>query len=275
MSFGPPLSEADVPLFDSAVVPRYLSFFASLAVQMLLPFSPARIAHPGCRVGFPHLEIAERFPEGEIIGSDISESALEIARGKAEGISGATLSYEAGDGISPSMSPGSFTHALGIHPFGGPDQRAKLLADLERLLLPGGQAVISLPVRGSFPEVNDMLREFALRQDLAELGKAVDTAIANRPTIETLSEELEAAGLADIDVDVSLIAISFASGRELVEDPIWRLMVLPDMAAILPVEVAQLAAAFRYVEDAIQKYWSEGVLELTINVGCASGRKLA
>jgi hypothetical protein len=134
---------------------------------------------------------------------------------------------------------------------------------------------VSLPVRGSFPEVNDMLREFALRQDLPELGKAVDAAIANRPTIETLSEELESAGLADIDVDVSLIAISFTSGRDLVEDPIWRLMVLPDMASILSVEAAQLGAAFRYVEDAIQKYWSEGVLELTINVGCASGRKPA
>jgi SAM-dependent methyltransferase len=262
-------------LFDSAVVPRYLSFFASLAVQMLLPFSPARLAHLGCRVGFPHLEIAERFPECEIIGADPSEAAIEIAREKAEGVPSARLVYEAATGLASAMEPGSFTHALGIHPMGGPEERTRLLADLDRLLLPGGQAVISLPVRGSFPEVSDMLREFALRQDLPELGKAIDTATANRPTIETLSEELESAGLTDIDVDVSLIAISFDSGKELIEDPIWRLMVLPDMAAILPAEVAVLAAAFKYVEDAIQKYWSEGVLELTINVGCASGRKPA
>ena len=275
MSFGPLLGEADVPLFDSAVVPRYLSFFASLAVQMLLPFSPARIAHLGCRVGYPHLEIAERFPECEILGSDPSEHAIEMARSKAEGISGATLTYEAGDGITPSMEPGTFTHAMAIHPMGASEQRGVVLTQLQRLLLPGGQAVISLPVRGSFPEVNDMLREFALRQDLPDLGKAVDTAIANRPTIETLSEELESAGLTDIDVDVSLIAISFASGRDLVEDPIWRLMVLADMAEILPADAPLLQTAFRYVEDAIQKYWSEGVLELTINVGCASGRKPA
>lgn len=275
MSFGPLLGEADITPFDNAVVPRYLSFFASLAVQMLLPFSPSRIAHLGCRVGYPHLEIAERFPECDIVGGDASEAAITFACGRAEGISGATLSYEVGEGLTPGMEPGSFTHAMAIHPMGGPDQRAKLLADLNRLLLPGGQAVVSLPVRGSFPEVSDMLREFALRQDLAELGKAIDVAIQNRPTIETLSEELEDAGLTDIDVDVSLIAISFASGRELIEDPIWRLMVLADTAAILPVEAPLLATAFKYVEDAIQKYWSEGVLELTINVGCASGRKPA
>lgn len=275
MSFGPLLAEADVMPFDTAVVPRYLSFFASLAVQMLLPFSPARIAHLGCRVGYPHLEIAERFPEGELLGVDGSEAAITFARSRAEGIEGVHLRYEVGDARSPALEPGSFTHAMAIHPMGGPEARAALLADLSHLLLPGGQAVVALPVRGSFPEVNDMLREFALRQDLPDLSKAVDAAIQSRPTIETLSEELESAGLTDIDVDVSLIAISFASGRELIEDPIWRQMVLADTAQILAVDEATLAPAFRYVEDAIQKYWSEGVLELTINVGCASGRKPA
>jgi SAM-dependent methyltransferase len=240
---------------------------------MMLPFSPAKIAHLGCRVGYPHLEIAERFPESVIIGTDPSEAAIALARGKAEGIGGAKLSYLVTDTLPPEMEPGTFTHALSIHPMGGPEQRARLLSDMHRLLIPGGQAIVALPVRGSFPEINDMMREFALRQDLADLGKAVDVAAANRPTIETINEELENAGLADIDVDVSLIAISFASGREFVEDPIARLMVLTDMAAILPIEHNLLQTAFKYVEDAIQKYWSEGVFELTINVGCASGRK--
>jgi hypothetical protein len=29
------------------------------------------------------------------------------------------------------------------------------------------------------------------------------------------------------------------------------------------------------VRDAIDKYWSEGSFELSINVGCATGRRLA
>jgi hypothetical protein len=29
------------------------------------------------------------------------------------------------------------------------------------------------------------------------------------------------------------------------------------------------------VRDAIDNYWSEGTFELTVNVGCASGRRLA
>ena len=272
MTFGAPLNEADALLFESAVVPRYLSFFASLAVQMLLPFSPAKIAHLGCRVGYPHIDIAERFPESLIVGVDSSEAAIAIARGKGEGLSNATAEYLVSEGIQ-GMELGSFTHSLAIHPMGGPDERARILSDLQRLLLPGGQAVFSLPVRGSFPEINDMLREFALRQDLPDLTKAVDLAASSRPTIETVSEELENAGLTDVDVDVSLLAISFESGRDFVDDPIARLMVFADIAAVLPADPSLLQTAFRYVEDAIQKYWSEGVFELTVNVGSASGRK--
>ena len=99
MSFGAPLSEADAALFENAVVPRYLSFFASLAVQMLLPFAPARIVHPGCRVGYPHIEIADRFPDCNIVGFDPSEAAIALARQRVEGISGVTIDYVVGDEI--------------------------------------------------------------------------------------------------------------------------------------------------------------------------------
>jgi hypothetical protein len=38
-------------------------------------------------------------------------------------------------------------------------------------------------------------------------------------------------------------------------------------------EINDLKKPLEYVRDAIDKYWSEGTLELTLNVGCASARK--
>jgi hypothetical protein len=163
---------------------------------------------------------------------------------------------------------------MSIHPIGNAEERSKLLGELRRLLVPGGQALVALPLRGSFPEINDMIREFALRQDMADLSKAVDTAAANRPTIETISEEFENAGLTEVDVDVHLIAVSFNNGREFLEDPTAKLMVMPDMRALLPLDAVSIERSLQYVHEAISKYWSEGVFELTINVGCASGRRL-
>ncbi len=273
MSFGAPLTEAEAAIFEDTVVPRYLSFFGGLCAEMLLASPSASIAHLGCRTGYPDPMIAERVPKSSIIGVDSSPSALDVARAKATLISDVQTAYQLEESLPTQLREGGFSHVYSIHPICDAAGRAALLGEMHRLLVPGGQALLALPLRGSFPEINDMVREFALRQDLPELGKAVDTAAASRPTIETISEELENAGLGEIDVDVQLIAVSFNDGREFLEDPIAKLMVFPEMNVLLSLDSELIGPCMRYVQDAITKYWSEGVFELTVNVGCASGRK--
>jgi ubiquinone/menaquinone biosynthesis C-methylase UbiE len=274
MSFEPVFTAADAASFESSVVPRYLSFFGALATDMLLPHSPAVIAHVGCRTGYPDGIIADKIPGSAVVGVDASVAALDMAAGKAALLSGVEASYHLSQAIPTALPGDSFTHAMCIHPIGNVEERSKILSELRRVLVPGGQALIALPLRGSFPEINDMIREFALRTDMADLSKAVDTAAASRPTIETISEEFENAGLTEVDVDVHLIAVSFNNGREFLEDPTARLMVMPDMRALLPLDSLTIDRSLQYVAEAIGKYWSEGVFELTINVGCASGRRL-
>lgn len=273
MTFGAPLGAGDAEVFESFVVPRYLSFFGALAIEMMLPFQPAKVAHVACRTGYPDAGIAEKLGDVELFGVDPSPAAIEVAMQKSTLVSNLRASYTVADGM-PTELPQVFTHAISLHPSCDAAGRAAVLAELHRVLLVGGQAVLALPLRGSFPELNDMVREFALRQDLADLARNVENAVHSRPTIETVAEEFESAGLTDVDVDVQLIAVSFESGREFLEDPIARLMVMPDMRALLGGDAAQLDECMKYVETAISKYWSEGVFELTVNVGCASGRRL-
>lgn len=272
---GPLLSDDDADTFETSVVPRYLAYFGSLTAEMLLPCEPAQIAHLGCRTGYPDSVLADKVPHGSFVGVDASAPAVELAQAKASLHSDMRATYQIGDDLPTALAEATFTHAFAIHPICDAEGRAKLLAEFRRVLLPGGQAILAIPLRGSFPELNDMIREFALRQDLADLSKAVDTAAASRPTIETVSEEFEEAGLTEVDVDVQLVAVSFSNGREFLDDPIAKLMVFPDMRAILPIEDKIMAPCMRYLHDAISKYWSEGVFELTVNVGCASGRRLA
>lgn len=274
--FGPPLSPADAVLFENAVVPRYLSFFASLVVDMMLAHESASVAHLGCRNGFPDPIVADKLPGARLIGIDPSAPALELARTKAALFSGMHASYVVAESlpeISTILPEASLTHAFTLHPICRQSERSQLMAELRRLLIPGGQALIALPLRGSFPEIADIARECALKQDLSDLGAAVDVAVAARPTIETIAEELEGVGLDEVDVDVQLIAVSFESGREFLEDPISRLMVFPETAAMLDVEPHLLDTMFKYLHHAVSKYWSEGVFELTVNVGCASARR--
>jgi SAM-dependent methyltransferase len=275
MSLGPPLSAAEAAVFDASVIPRYLAFFGAAAAEMVFPWAQSMIVNIGCRTGYVEPLLAERVPGATVMSVDPSPEALEIARNKTSSLGALTVSHQVVDRLPVPLASDSFTHGLAVHPVVSAQERYALLAELRRIVVVGGQALVALPVRGSFPEIYDMLREYALRQDLPNFGKAVEVAVASRPTIESLSEEFEKVGLGEVDVDVQLLGVSFNSGREFLDDPIAQFIVFPDTRALLEVDSAAVDSAFRYVQDAITKYWSEGTFELTVNVGCASGRRIA
>jgi len=266
------LSPADAAILETFVVPRYLSLFGELAQQMLLVGESARILHLGCRTGYPDLKIYEHSEGADIVGIDVSLPALELARNKAQVMGGdVRIEYRPAEEGGLAGEDGLYTHALALHPNVGTDQRLHLLSEMERLLCSGGQAVIALPLRGSFQEISDLFREYALKHDDSEFSKTIEAALLARPSIELLSEELERVGLADVDVEIRQTSLTFDSGRAFVEDPVTRLLILPEVRAWLGVE--DVASPLSYVRDAIDKYWSEGKLELSLNVGCASARK--
>jgi SAM-dependent methyltransferase len=264
------LTPADAAIFETFVVPRYLSFYGDLVLEMLLAGGAVRIAHLGCRTGYPDLKIYERIDQTEIVGFDTSIPALELARNKATVRGADTLEYRVQENGAMDDEAAQFTHVIALHPVLTADQRVALFKEIRRLLCPGGQALIATPLRGSFQEVLDLYREYALKYDDADFSKAVEFAIATRPTIESLSEELETVGLEDIDVEIRATTLPFDSGRAFVEDPVNRLLILPELSASLGVQ--DMAKPLEYVRDAVDRYWSESKLELSINVGCASAR---
>jgi SAM-dependent methyltransferase len=272
---GPVLNEqkltpADAAIFETFVVPRYLSFYGELVMDMLLAGGAVRIAHLGCRTGYPDLKIYERLDQTEIVGFDTSIPALELARNKATVRGAESIEYRVHENGALEEEAAQFTHVIALHPVLTADQRLELFKEIRRLLCPGGQALIATPLRGSFQEVLDLYREYALKYDDGEFSKAVELSIATRPTIESLSEELETVGLDDIDVEIRTTTLPFDSGRAFVEDPVNRLLILPELSASLGIQ--DMSKPLEYVRDAVDRYWSESKLELSINVGCASAR---
>jgi SAM-dependent methyltransferase len=265
------LTPADAAIFETFVVPRYLSLYGDLALDLLLAGDAARVIHVGCRTGYPDLKLYERVDQAEIVGLDASISALELARNKAVARRAESIEYRVLEDGLAELESEQFTHALCLHPIADAEQRLALFSEFKRLLCPGGQALIALPLRGSFQEVADLLREYALKVDDNEFSKAVEYALATRPSIESLSEELEGAGFEDVDVEIRQTFLPFDSGRAFMEDPVTRLQILPELRTWLG-EQHDLKKALEYVRDAIDKYWSEAKLELTVNVGCASAR---
>ena len=132
-----------------------------------------------------------------------------------------------------------------------------------------------MPLRGSFFEIHDLLRECALKFERDELSKAVDVAAQLRPTEDTFKKELEAVGFDRVTVDLRTRTLRFDGGRRFFEDPVTRLVLLPELRAALgdAADPKDGLDPFDYVVDAIDKYWSDATFELTVHVGVVSGRK--
>ncbi len=271
-----PLAPPDAAVFETFVVPRYLRWFGDLACEMLI--APERrgdaiVAHLGCRTGFPDRLLVETLGPMRLVGTDPSLAALELARAKAAAIAELSSDYRPFDKFPSPLPEGAFTHALALHPMGRASARLHFAMEAQRVLLPGGEFVFALPLRGSFVEIADLLREYAVKYDAMVVADAVEAATALRPSPESLGEELEALGFVDVDVDFRTVGVPFQGGRDLFEDPTTRLLLIPEWQSNLNLDADRLSAAFAYVREAVDRYWAEGGFELSVHVGCARAFK--
>jgi SAM-dependent methyltransferase len=266
------LSPADAAIFETFVVPRYLSLFGELALEMLLESEDAQVVHLHCRTGYPDRGIAMKLPGSAIIGLDASPAALELARAKAATMPQMVSEYRVLQELPGDLTEGVFSHGLMLHAAVDEADRRAVLSELARLLADHGQALVAMPLRGSFQEIGDLLREYALKNDDTRVDRAAEEAALLRPTVETFGAEMEEAGFEFVDVSLRPATLRFQSGRDFFEDPIARLVVLPEMRQALGLE--DVEGPLGYVREAIDKYWSQGTFELTVNVACATGRRI-
>ncbi len=265
------LGPEDAAIFETFVVPRYLSMFGDRMLAMLARGKDARVCHLQCRTGYPDRLLLEPLPNAEIYGTDNSPHAIDLARAKALAVGGGSFHYRVVDGFPLPFPTGAFSHAFTIHPLAAPAERTRLFEELARLLPARGQALVGMPLRGSFAEIADLLRECALKHELADLSNAVEAAVQLRPTEELLARELAEAGFEYVEASAEPRTLKFGSGRDFLEDPVTRLLFLPEFRVNLAME--DIEAPLAYVRDAIDKYWSAGTFELGVIVGVVSGRR--
>ena len=144
------LGPSDAAVLETFVVPRYLTLFGEAALDMFLSSGAAAVVHLGCRTGYPDELIADRLSSGSIVGLDPSPPAIDLARTKGALIPSVSTDYEVFTGYPTGLAPGAFTHGISLHPSVVLDDRRSLMAEMARLIVPQGQVLLSLPMRGSF-----------------------------------------------------------------------------------------------------------------------------
>jgi SAM-dependent methyltransferase len=88
--------------------------------------------------GFAAFEIAPLVPEGYVLGIDIEEDAILLAGYKAGKSGLRNIGFRTGDALSLDFDDCSFDVALGSQTFGDIDFQKRSLAEMVRVLRPGG-----------------------------------------------------------------------------------------------------------------------------------------
>lgn len=268
---GPAYDEADVELLHADVLPKYLAFFNALAVERLLQAPRSALMACGPLASSIVDLASERLPHLTIRGFEPSDASVRKYVERKNG-SSPKVDFDVLSSLPFRTADASFTHAMAIHPVAAAPIRLELLKEVSRVLVPAGQLIVALPLRGSYPEIADMLREYALKHDSPRFGEAIEIAAQSRPTPETLTEDLEMLGFEDVQVDVELLSVPFDTGRDFAAHPLFRLIVAPELTSMME-STEDVHNALEYAKSAIGMYWSEGQFDLTVNLGCASARK--
>lgn len=264
----PVFDENEAAVVDTFVVPSYLRMFWEATDKFLLVGEAARVVVLGALTGYPVEQMLRRLPNTTGVGIDPSESCVALASSK---LPSELFRFFAGNPTATRLEPAAFSHALVLHPVGRAEDRQLLLQEAARLLYAEGQLLLSLPLSGSFAEIIDLLEEFSLKYDDTNIARALEHSAAERPTIEMLADELEAAGFRDIDFDVVHESLVYDSGRAFLEDPALRYFITPQLEASLA--NVDLGAAMEYVARAIDKYWSDSRMELGVSIAAISARR--
>ena len=161
-------------------------------------FTPgARILDVGAGTGNVSCEAARRFGDSNIVGIDIDEGALELARHKAAELSLGNVRFEAGDALDLPYADGTFDAVLANQVVGGPAAQRKMLSEMLRVVRPEG----GVGVARSNPDsnevmhwINDVALEMSSRRGIEP------PAIEQNPWMNTLpvSRMLEQVGVRGI-----------------------------------------------------------------------------
>ena len=270
LSLGAPLVGEDVSLFHTRAAPRCRELFEERFLEPLTLEDDAVVLHLGCRTGFLDQELFERAGASALVGVDTSPEAIALASA-APAVAEGRFAYYASS-LPTQLPDASFSHVVSFYSLAlQGDGWNALVDEAARLLKPGGQLLLAMPLRGSFVELLDLLREFSDASGDPSLRETVDSLAAGRPGIEQATEFLEDAGFYDVDVTMYRLRLEFGSGHELLDDGLWSLLLAPHLGALAADASAEAVAHLRL---ALSRYWDASPFELTINLGYASARRL-
>ena len=151
---------------------------------MLAEARARRSIHVHCRTGYPDRLLALKLPGAYIYGCDPSPHAIELAQregGDDAGDGAATYKLRRRHASARRFRRGGVLARASRFTRSPRRTSAPPPQELARLLAPRGQALVAMPLRGSFVEIADLLREYALKNESTKRARTRRSRVLSSP----------------------------------------------------------------------------------------------
>jgi ubiquinone/menaquinone biosynthesis C-methylase UbiE len=259
-------------VYDAEIGPVFGQRFADMILGALEPPPAARVVEVGCATGALTSELARRLDASARITAVDEAPFVALARARLAGEPTGRVSFLVGPAAPlelPDAAADLAISNLAAADFAEPKRAA---AELARVLAPGGQALLTTPLRGSWAEFVDIYRDVLRENGKPEKVAALDHYAQSLPDGATVASWLEAAGLVDVDVTTTRWEILFRSAREFFFAPLVELGPLSRWKRIAG-RGEDMQDLFFFTKEAIDTYFHGRAFPITIVGAVARGRK--
>lgn len=150
----------------------------------------------GCGPGPLSMEAASRLPGGNLLGIDLSESMIDLAKNLARTKKVKNVSFQYGDALSLDLNENYFDVVFSSNAFPWVSDQKQFLNEILRVLKPGGRlglVTLSTSVYGEF--IRAMRHVASRKPDLLPHGADTQKTMKfKRYTIDSLIKEVAKAG---------------------------------------------------------------------------------
>jgi ubiquinone/menaquinone biosynthesis C-methylase UbiE len=262
-------------LYDDEIGPAYATRFATLLLRRVRPRANTRIVEIGCATGHLTRELARRYDErSRITAFDEAEAFVSEARLKIENMEdlrapvslrvAAPVALPADDDTAD-LAVSNLAAAASVDP-------GMAMEEIGRVLAPGGRAVITAPLRGTWSEFIDLFQDVLRESGKRDRLLALDQHVAALPDADRVTSWLADAGLTDVGIETERWEILFKTSREFLFAPLVELGPLSHWKRVAGTG-EEMQDAFFFTKEAIDAYFKGRPFAVTVVGAVAWGTK--
>ena len=180
--------------------------------------------------------------------------------------------FQSGSPSAPPLDAGAADSVVSNLAAASAEDPAAAATEIARLLVPGGRAAITAPLRGTWTEFLDLFRDVLREGDKRDSLGALDRYVHALPDGDAVASWLEDAGLVEVRIEIERWEILFKSAREFFFAPLVELGPLPAWKQ-LSGRGDEMQDVFFFTKEAIDSYFKGRVFAVSVVGAAVSARR--